>query len=245
MVIFGTKIIQTQELSASVKDDSLKYKSKTILMTFGVSVILSCGTDKRHSRSTLPEQTKNGIDTLPKNNIALKENFSDEYLPVNEYLSNRLKPIRANFKRINSITTWTTTDKKELWETTEDGEATFYYQDGQLEKIITRLFGETFQQLTEYYLLNKQLSLVFEKSLRYNRPMYYDSAAMKDNNDTETFDIDKSEIAEDRSYFENGSLIHQANKQGDGSPFTNDYLEKEQKRMLEDFEKLVNLVMKR
>jgi hypothetical protein len=38
--------------------------------------------------------------------------------------------------------------------------------------------------------------------------MYYDLIAMKENNDTEAFDFDKSEIIEVRSYFENDKIIH-------------------------------------
>jgi hypothetical protein len=61
---------------------------------------------------------------------------------------------------------------------------------------------------------------------------------MQENNDTETFDIDKSEIIEDRSYFENGDLIRQINNQDCGSPFAEDYLKEEQVRLKTEFEKL-------
>lgn len=179
------------------------------------------------------------VDSLQPDTIQLRETFNEEDLPVNEYLTERLKPIRENFKRINSFTNWTFIDTKELWETTEGGEVKYYYQNGQLEKIVTRHFGETFQQLNEYYLMNGQLSFVFEKTYKYNRPMYYDTTAMKENNDTEAFDFEKSEIVEDRSYFENGKLLHQLNNQDCGSPFADDYLLEEQKRIKTDFEKLL------
>lgn len=181
------------------------------------------------------------IDSLQRATIELKETFNQEDLPVNEYLTERLKPIRANFKRINSIANWTTIKTKDIWETTEGGEAKFYYLKGQLEKITTRHFGETFQILTEYYLLKGQLSFVFTKYYKYNRPMYYDSTSMKENNDTEAFDFEKSEIIEDRSYFDNRKLLHQINSQDCGSPFADDYLLEEQKRIKADFEKLIIL----
>lgn len=190
-------------------------------------------------------QQKNELITRTKSTavttdtIELKETFNEEDLPVNEFLTDRLKSIRANFKRINSITNWTSIDTEELSESTEGGEAKFYYQNGQLEKIVVRHYGETFQLLTEYYLLNGQLSFVFEKRHRYNRPLYYDTTAMKENNDTEAFDFDKSEIIEDRSYFENGKLLHQINNQDCGSPFADDYLLEEQKRIKEDFDRLI------
>lgn len=184
-------------------------------------------------------------NTVTTDTVKLKETFNEEDLPANDYLTDRLKPIRENFKRINSITNWTSIDTEELSESTEGGEAKFYYQNGQLEKIVTRHYGETFQLLTEYYLLNGQLSFVFEKRHKYNRPMYYNTTAMKENNDTEAFDFDKSEIIENRSYFDNGKLMHQISNQDCGSPFADDYLLEEQKRIKTDFDKLITQTKKK
>ncbi len=185
--------------------------------------------------------TQSSVFPTFKNNVVLKESHNQDDIILNEYLTERLKPIRKNFKRINSITKWTSTNKKELTETTDFGEATFYYSNRGLEKIITLQFGETFQQLSEYYLLNGKLSFVFEKSYKYNRPMYYDTTAMNENNDTEAFEFEKSEIIEDRSYFDKGKLIHQISNQDCGSPFTEEYLFEEQKRIMAYFDKLIKL----
>jgi len=208
-------------------------------------VLTSCRqSNSEHTTTTVSDNTttnKNDLTarSLLHDTVVLKETSNEEDLHVNEYLNDRLKPIRANFKRINSITNWTNIDSEELSESTEGGEAKFYSQNGQLEKIITRHYGETFQLLTEYYLLNGELSFVFEKRLKYNRPLYYDTKAMKENNDTEAFDINKSEIIEDRSYFENGKLSHQINNQDCGSPFADYYLLEEQKRIKADFDKVI------
>lgn len=182
---------------------------------------------------------KKKIDTSAK--LDLKELIKVEDEIVNDYLTEELKPIRENFKRINSISNWTSIDKKELWETTEGSEAHFYYKTGTLEKIITRDFGEMFQKLTEFYLLDNKLSFVFEKSFQYNRPIYYDSTMMKENNDTEVFDFEKSEIFEDRSYFINGKLIYQANNQDCGSPMADDYLAEERIRIIDYYKSLIQL----
>ena len=178
-------------------------------------------------------------DSLHKDTFQLKETFNEEDIPVNEYLTDRLKPIRINFKRINSIKNWTSVDTEELSGSTEGGEAKYYFKKVQLEKIVARHYGETFQLQTEYYLLKGQLSFVFERRHKYNRPLYYDSTAMKENNDTEAFDFDKSEVIEDRSYFENGKLLHQINNQDRISPFADDYLLEEQKKIKADFDRLI------
>jgi hypothetical protein len=207
-------------------------------------IFIGCGPDSEKKSATVSNTTSKTTvkaDSLQRDTVELKETFNQEDLPANEYLTERLKPIRANFKRINSISNWTTIKTKDIRETTEGGEATYYYQNEQLEKIVTRHFGETFQQLTEYYLVDGQLSFVFEKSYKYNRPMYYDSPAKKENNDTEEFDFEKSEIVEEKSYFENGKLLYQLNNQDCGSPFADDYLLEEQKRIKTDFKKLSKL----
>ena len=220
----------------------MRNKLTYYILTFATAIFIACGTDNNNAVTTVDStKTSVKVDSLQRDTVELKETFNQEDLPVNEYLTERLKPIRANFKRINSIANWTTIKTKDIWETTEGGEAKFYYLNGQLEKITTRHFGETFQLLTEYYLLKGQLSFVFAKSYKYNRPIYHDSIAMKEMNDTETFDFEKSEVVEDRSYFDNGKLLHQINSQDCGSPFADDYLREEQKRIKADFEKLIKL----
>jgi hypothetical protein len=155
-----------------------------------------------------------------------------------EYLDERLKPIRENFKRINEITEWTLVDKRKLNQSTESGAATYYFLQDTLLKIVAIHFGETGENIQEFYTKNGLLSFVFEQQYQYNRPITWDSTAMKENNDTETFDIDKSEIIEDRSYFSKGELIRQINNQDCGSPFAEDFLKEEQVRLKTEFEKL-------
>ena len=155
-----------------------------------------------------------------------------------EYLGERLKPIRVNFKRINEITEWTSIDKRKLNQSTEGGAATYYFLQDTLLKVVAIHFGETGKNIQEFYTKNGQLSFVFEQQYKYNRPITWDSIAMKENNDTETFEFDKSEIIEDSSYFSKGELIRQINNQDCGSPFAEDYLKEEQVRLKTEFEKL-------
>lgn len=216
---------------------------KKIIPTLVIVFLFSCNYNRQKQTNPVLQSSKAG--TIHADSFFLKETFQNEDTVYNEYLADKLKPIRENFKRINSILKWTSLFKKEIDESTEGGEAKFYYTKGNLEKIVTRNFGETFQQLTEYYLLNRQLSFVFEKSLVYNRPIYYDSTSMEDNNDNEAFDSEKSKIIEDRSYFEKGKLIHQVNNQDCGSPFAEDYLIEEQQRLIGAFEKLKALAKER
>ncbi|MEJ5104729.1 hypothetical protein [Chryseobacterium sp. MYb328] len=177
-----------------------------------------------------------------KDTIRIKESLHEEDIEANEYLKDRLKPIQSNFKRINSITQWTNIKKKNIeGESAEGGEATYYYKNNRLEKIMARHYGEMGQVLIEYYLLNSKLSFVFEKDYKYNRPLFYDAKAMKENNDTEAFDFEKSEIVETRNYFEGGSLMHIVNSQDCGAPFSGDYMREEDKSIKDDFKRLLKL----
>jgi len=203
--------------------------------------ICSCGTDE--NKVTKTETELNSVSAAHRQPDTLNRNgkFKEENLTVNDDFTKRLFLIKANVKRINSITNWAIIDTEELWETSEGGEAKYYYHNGQLEKIITQHFGETFQQLTEYYLLDGQLSFVFEKSYKYNRPIYYDTTAMKENKDTEAYDFKKSAIVENRSYFEKGKLLQQLNNHNYSTPFTDNQLLKEHNRLKADFEQLIKL----
>lgn len=185
-------------------------------------------------QNTDPEYPK--LDTM-----VLQETFQQDDVPLNEYLMDSLEPIRKNFRNINFTTEWTSVDKIDLLEPTEGGEVSFYYSNKSLKKITTKVFGETAQQLTEYYLLDGELSFVFEKSYTYNRPIYWDSTRMQENGDDQAFDFDLSEITEDRSYFKNGKLIHKIESADCGAPFGAEYLLKEQNRLTENFGQLLVL----
>lgn len=216
-------------------------KSIPLALILLLAAIIACNEAEQKNNAGANSRVQTIAGGVGQDSVLLKESSNEDDLSVNEFLTNSLKPIRTNFKRINSIIKWDSVIKRDLEKTTEGGEASFYYSKGQLEKIIVQQYGETFQQLNEFYLLNGLLSFVLEKSLKYNRPIYYDSAAMKEYNDTEIFDIKKSEMIEDRSYFENNRIIHQLNNRDSVTAFSNDYLkkEKEQQRIKADFDQLM------
>jgi hypothetical protein len=130
---------------------------------------------------------------------------------------------------------------RSLDEPGEGGEATFYYANSQLEKVVARHFGEISQQRATYYLLKGQPSFVLEQAYSYNRPMYYNAAASKQSHDTEAFDFDKSTVEESRSYFAHGQLVQQLSNQDCGAPFAAAYLQEEQQRLLIDFQAVMSV----
>jgi hypothetical protein len=208
-------------------------------ITIGLSAILlillyGCNPVQQKQGDVAKQPPAMSVDSTQLDSLVSKDSLRQPANVVNDSLATKLKLIRDNFKRINSIAKWTSVINKELNESTEGGEAVFYYVNGVLEKIVTRHFGETYQQLAEYYLLDKQLSFVFEKEYKYNRPFTYDSAAMKANNDDQYFDINKSQVTTSRSYFEKGKLIQQLRDPAE-------VLQGEQERLLTGFNSLMAL----
>ncbi len=191
----------------------------TICFLFCILVYLGCTT------STSPkEETK--TDIQPSRSMPQKGGKS-------------ISVIRKNFQKINAIEKWTRIEEKELWDSAEGGIAKLHYQGDSLRKITADHFGESGKLLNEYYLLNGELSFVFERVYQYNRPIYWDSLTMKEMNDDQVFDLDKSEITERRCYFESGKLIRYLDSKEKGKVFSDDFLIKEQNSLLETFEKFL------
>lgn len=205
-----------------------------------IIVLISLGSAYAQKSNT---QSSVFFTTKAKDIVRINETFNEQDTTNSKSLKNRLKPIQTNFKRINSTTKWTSVQKKNIeGESAEGGEAAFYYTDKGLDKVIARYYGEMGQELIEYYLLNGQLSFVFEKEYRYNRPLFYDAKAMKENNDTEAFDLRKSKITMTRNYFENGNIILISNNAGHGSGISMDYANEQEKKIKEDFKRLLKLM---
>lgn len=209
---------------------------------FFTLIILGCvGCHSPEKKNNELSDNRTFIKGKKRPKMLLEVSTNDEDIPVNDYLTATLAPIRANFKRINSVKEWSLEKSHDLFESTEGGLARFYYHNGTLEKIIEQRFGETGQLLREYYLMEGELSFVFEKDMHYNRPIYWDEKHKKENNDTEVFDIEKSEVTEERSYFKNEKLIHQIVSEDCGSPFAEEYLREEEKRLLDTYNDLLKL----
>ena len=164
------------------------------------------------------------VSFAQKQKIILKESSKIEDVAY----ENDNNEIKANFKRINSIKKWSKITTYETDDSTEGGYINYYYLNGKLEKIVERKFGESGQYLAEYYLQNNKISFLFEKDMTYNVPFY-----------RKEFDYDKSEIEENRYYFVKNELVNLKSNLDCGAPFSNYYLEEEQKRVMKDFNDLL------
>jgi len=155
-----------------------------------------------------------------------------------EYLSEKLKPIKENYKRLNGIVNWCDRKEIKLNESTEGGTATYYFENDKLKKIVVAEYGEVYRKYSFYFTLNDKLSFVSETYLKYNRPIYWDEKLRDEMNDNEVFDIDKSVKEITLSYLEKEKIIEQKNNQENDSSFSTEYLQDETERFMTNFNNL-------
>jgi hypothetical protein len=150
------------------------------------------------------------------------------------------RTIRQEVARINAVRAWSGIRKKPLYESTEGGEAVFYTFRGQLRKVLVQRLGETGRVRCTYYLVRGQPAFIFQEDYTYNRPITWDSVAMREGNDTEVFDPNRSVIVPTRSYFDAmGHLVAQVGPSVQDSLLIPGYLTREQHRLRTDLAALL------
>ena len=188
-------------------------------------------------KETLELEKDNDVDTTGSG----KKHKTPSKKYTDEEIDNKVKTIRENFKRINSTSKWTKVDTKSIHgQSTEGGTAKFYYSINGLEKIVATYYGETGKSIEEYYLENGKILFVFEQIYRYNRPIYWDEQRAQEHGDNEEFDMEKSEITENRYYFDKDILFQQL-KGNEKKKILGIELKQEETRLKETFQKLITL----
>lgn len=175
---------------------------------------------------------------LAQDNLSLKEFEHATDYPPNDYLISELAPVRRSFSRITSKSDWNSIQTISLDKSTEGGEARIYRGEQGRERITVHLFGEMYQSLNEYFLEDGELIMVVERTLKYNRPIYFDEETAAEFGD-EPFDTFKSQLVEARNYFIGGAMVHQVHNQDCGAPFDQSYIDSENDRIWSEFTALV------
>lgn len=205
---------------------------KMRILVFIISIgFLACNSNGKQSAVTAD-------DTVAPKQVSITDSIPAE----SAFSAAKLKSVQEKMQQIRLIKKWKQIRKIELNESTEGGEATYFFTPEGLTKITAVYYGETGKQENEFYLNNGKLFLTVERETQYNRPVYWDSAHMKENNDTESFNPDKAEVMTDSSFFENGNQFYHVNSQDCGAPFAKDYLLSEQKRLQQELDKLTALL---
>jgi hypothetical protein len=90
---------------------------------------------------------------------------------------------------------------------TEGGEAEACIDASGIHYLRVTWYGETNHSEIEYFLRNDTLLFALDHRFVYNRPIYWDSARAKANNDTVVFDPALTVQEQDRYYFKDGILV--------------------------------------
>ena len=140
-----------------------------------------------------------------------------------EYLGDRLKPIRDKLKPLSNRQEWTAVDKRKIKTINGNGAAVYYFLDQELKKIRLLENTDSTDRFVEFYLEDQNLFFVFERQT--------DNHELK--NDPEFY-----EPFEDSLFFDQGQLIRIKSNMDCGAPFAKDYRQEEQVRLQTEFEKL-------
>ena len=125
-------------------------------------------------------------------------------------IEGKIVQIREDFSSTNAVKNYVIKEVEDSEQSTDSGVVKYYLQDGVVKKIVAEYFGESGNNLTEYYIKNGKVYFIFDKTEKYNVPYYMDSKWYKENEikNGEIFDKRKSKFFEKRYYFdENEKLI--------------------------------------
>ena len=121
----------------------------------------------------------------------------------------------------------------------ESGCVDFYYANSRLEKALGRYYGESWQQIKEYYFLDKKPSFVFAKYYHYNAPVYLDSATAAKEGSDFFFNGDSSKIDLTRTYPLDGEIIKIVSTIEDVPSFKESSKKEAQKKLDEELAQLL------
>ena len=116
-------------------------------------------------------------------------------------IEGKIAQIRKDFSSTNAVKNYVIKEVEDSDQSTDSGV---------VKKIVAEYFGESGNNLTEYYIKNGKVYFIFDKTEKYNVPYYVDSKWYKENEikNGEIFDKRKSKFFEKRYYFdENEKLI--------------------------------------
>lgn len=179
-----------------------------LLITLCILLLLSCSTD--HS---IQVRIDNNSEKLMTSSV------DDSTSTYQEYLGEKLDPIREYVARVDSISMndWSLVMSKDIVLNDEKYVATFHVWNDEIKKIELIKQNTLSNEKTLYYLKNDELMYVSERSM-------------------EDLGEDGLQLLKNKSFFENGVLIRSMNNQDCGAPFNQQYRDEEQKRILGDLE---------
>lgn len=182
------------------------------------------------------ETTENSKDATENNSSASQEQPTDKEITettedsdtsIDGYINQIDQLVYDNMMR----TDWTSESSIEMFESTEGGELTVYYEGESFGKIKEDHYGEMGMASTEYYFKEGELVFVMETTVHYNAPAYLDD-----------YDPSLDEHVYNSSYFQNGELIKFTDNDNKQTTISNEQMIAEQENILMRFEELLVMI---
>jgi hypothetical protein len=107
-LLLNKKCVIPYNIIVKVLNNNLKNKLKYLTLPFLMVFIFACNTENS-TKTTLISDT---VDSNLTNSTQFVETTIEEDLLTNEDLTEQLKPIKENVKRINLISNWTSIETK-------------------------------------------------------------------------------------------------------------------------------------
>ena len=128
----------------------------------------------------------------------------------------RVIDIRAKVTEINKGAGKFTKTKKDVTGISSEGaEATLFHKGKELKKVIAKIYGETFNAITEFYFSGGDLIFAYDKINHYDTQIGLKRP------------VKVVRVEEIRSYFDGGKMFKLLNGAKTTAPGTDDFLQKE------------------
>ena len=76
-------------------------------------------------------------------------------------IEGKIAQIRKDFASTNAVKNYVIKEVEDSEQSTDGGVAKYYLQDGVVKKIVAEYFGESGNNLTEYYIKNGKVYFIF------------------------------------------------------------------------------------
>lgn len=137
----------------------------------------------------------------------LQRQYKSQLNPSNyqcaQTIAQQKQHIRAVYAHINQNQPNLKVATYNIYQSTEGGKVTLYFDHNQLKKIKEINYSETGKSIFEYYFDDQGLVFIFKQDHNYNAPITQFEA----DDDIPAFDPNKSRIEENRYYFCQGKMI--------------------------------------
>jgi hypothetical protein len=137
-------------------------------------------------------------------------------LAVHAQTDKRVADIRGKVAEINKGAGKFTKTKKDVTGiSTEGAEATLFHKGKELKKVVAKIYGETFNAISEFYFDGGDLIFAYDKINHYDTQIGLEKP------------VKVVRVEEIRSYFDGGKMFKLLNGAKTTAPGTDDFVQKE------------------